>query len=386
MNYLTKPILYFAGLSIISENKILIYTQDGKLFLIKVKNQNITSEAIKTDLPKTHAQFLGLTNSWNKVLFATLTSPNSVYDHLVVREPSTLHIFSLESPKFDPLIILENNESISIFNHWDCLSAIGMKLYKSIISINSIQKIPHNFESLPVYKLRILMWLSVLSNVFESKRSLTDFSNVSEELVEIRSLITLYSASAYLISTAGKSQISAEQRLSARFLRTYLEVYIAGEIDEEETPACRNAQRALKFSCKIEPSGPETCNLCKKIIADLPWKMEKCPSGHKLPRCAVTLLQITSVRYQSCPICKQIFHSCLDEEYPEGPKCLFCDVPVLHDSRVFGSVNRERQNFSQRRILKFRGSEQEEGIEDDPDERGMFNGKKSGSFRNDEAW
>ncbi|XP_033207538.1 uncharacterized protein LOC117167060 isoform X2 [Belonocnema kinseyi] len=359
------PAFSITGLSIISENETLIYTQDGKLSLVKVENQKMTSQAITTDLPKTHAQFLGLANSWNKVLFATLTSPNSMYDHLVVREPSILHIFTLESPKYDPLKILENNETSSMFNYWDCLSAIGMKLHKSLIPVNSIKKIPYNFEYLPVYKLRVLMWLSVLSNVFENKKSLLDFSNVSEELIEIRSLISLYTASAYLISIAGKPQVTAQQRLSARFLRTYLEVYIAGEIDEEETPACGKSQRALQFSCKIEPSGPETCNLCKTTIVELPWKMEKCPSGHKLPRCAVTLLQITSVRYRCCPICKQIFHSSLDEDYPEGPKCLFCDVPVLYDSRVFGTADRDKKNFSQRKVLNFRGSEQEEGMEDD---------------------
>ena len=373
----------FSGLTVISKDQILINTQDGRLSILTIENKKITSEEIKTDLPKTYSQYLGLADSWNKILFATVTSPNAMYDHLVVREPSTLYIFSIESHHFDPFEVLQKNETSSLLNHWDCITAIGMKLSKSLISLESINKIPNNFESLSVYNLRIIMWLSVLANVFQKKKSQVDFSEVSDELIEIRSLISLYSASAYLIAIATKSDISAEQRLAARFLRTYLEVYVAGEMDEEETTACRNAQRALKFSCKIETFGPEVCTLCKKAIVDLPWKMKKCPSGHKLPRCAVTLLQITSEKYRSCPICKQIFHLCLDEEYPEGPRCLFCDVPVLYDFRVFGSVDSGRKNFSQRKVSKLRSSDLEDGIDDD-DEKG--NGRKSGSFRNEEAW
>lgn len=360
-------IICFLGVSVIEENHFLIYSQDGKLFSTNIENGELRGKLIKTDLPQSYSQYLGLSNSYNKVLFATVTSPNSMYDHLVVREPSILHIFSINNLRQNPLMILNENETNSLLNYWDCFMVIGLKLSKSLIPLSSIQKIPKNYESLPVYKLRVLMWLLVLADVHKRKKSLLDFSSVSDELLEIRSLITVYTASNFLMSIGGKPQSTHEQRLCARFLRTYLEIYIAGEEGEIETLACKSADRALKLSCKVELYGSEVCNLCKKVIADLPWKTEKCPTGHILPRCAISHLQITSVRYRSCPICKQIFHSCLDDEYPEGPKCLFCDIPVLHDSRVFGSVDRDRTNLSKRRSLRLRNNEPEDGGEDDPD-------------------
>lgn len=362
------PAFSITGFSMIDENQFLIYSQDGKLFLTKIENEKINVELIKTDLPKLYSQYLGLSQSYNKVLFATVTSPNSMYDHLVVREPSIFHVFCIDSEKFNPLTILKQNTTKTLLNHWDCFMVIGLKLFKNLISVNTIDKTPINFESLPVYELRVLMWLLVLADVYKRKKSLFDFLNVSEELLEIRSLITIYTSSSYLMMIGTKTCKSHEQRLCTRFLRTYLEIYIAGEDEELEMPVCQSADRALKFTCKVEVSGSEVCNLCKNVIVDLPWKTEKCPTGHKLPRCAITFLQITSVRYRSCSICKQIFHSCLDEEYPEGPKCLFCDIPVLHDSRVFGSVDRDRTNFSKRLSTRLKNTEGDEGGEDDAED------------------
>ncbi|XP_051155751.1 uncharacterized protein LOC127278203 [Leptopilina boulardi] len=366
--YFQVPAFSITGFSMIDENQFLIYSQEGKLFLTKIENEEIQGRLIKTDLPKSYSQYLGLSHSYNKVLFATVTSPNTMYDHLVVREPSTFHIFSIDGEKFNPLEILKQNKTNSLLNYWDCFMVIGLKLIKNLITVNSIDKIPKHFESISVYELRVLMWLLVFADVYRRKKSLIDFSNVSDELLEIRSLITIYTSSSYLMAIGGKTQNSHEQRLCTRFLRTYLEIYIAGEEEELEMPVSQCADRALKFTCKVEVSGSEVCNLCKNVIVDLPWKTEKCPTGHKLPRCAITFLQITSVRYRSCPICKQIFHSSLDDEYPEGPKCLFCDIPVLHDSRVFGSVDRDRTNFSKRLSTRLKNAEQDEGGDDEPDD------------------
>ncbi|XP_035728628.1 uncharacterized protein LOC118444447 isoform X2 [Vespa mandarinia] len=280
----------------------------------------------------------GLACSPNRTMLVCITSPNSTYDHLITREPSVLYILSLDGEEWDPINIIKNYKDINSNFPWDCFELIRLKAAKVSDPMIVLPKMSQNLESLKLYELRISMWLSLITEVLTKKKMIQRIENIGE-IAEAQPLIFVHCACAYLNRLTDKKHLSKDQELSASLLRMYLEIYLAGEDTEEETVTTQYVRQALNktshFKLKVE-----SCNLCGQIINDLSWNTTKCPSGHKLPRCALTLLQITTVQYRSCPICGQLYHLCLDEEYEEV-RCLFCNIPVLYDSRVLDIQNSE---------------------------------------------
>lgn len=308
------------------------------IYAFDTRENNLKSISIKHKLPQTRVQYLGLACSPNRTMLVCVTSPNSTYDHLITREPSVLYILSLDGEEWEPINIIKNYKHINSNFPWDCLELIRLKAAKVSDPMIILPKVPQNLESLKLYELRISMWLSLITEVLTKKKMIQRIENIGE-IAEAQPLIFIHCVCAYLDRLTNKTHLSNDQELSASLLRMCLEIYLAGEDTEEETVTTQYAREALNktshFKLKVE-----SCNLCGQIISDLSWNTTKCPSGHKLPRCALTLLQITTVQYRSCPICGQLYHLCLDDEYEEV-RCLFCNIPVLYDSRVVDVQNSE---------------------------------------------
>lgn len=115
-------------------------------------------------------------------------------------------------------------------------------------------------------------------------------------------------------------------------LKVYLEVY-AG-INDQDTLVSKTIQQALE---KLEylTAVAEVCGLCESSVCDSSSTTSICESGHKLPRCALTQMQITTIKFRVCPICKIMFHLVVDHIW-DIPKCLYCDVALVYDSRISG--------------------------------------------------
>ncbi|XP_043676674.1 uncharacterized protein LOC122633158 [Vespula pensylvanica] len=337
-HYLQIEGFTISGISVIASERILITTQNGMIYAFDTRENNLKSISIKHKLPQTRVQYLGLACSPNRTMLVCVTSPNSTYDHLITREPSVLYILSLDGEEWEPINIIKNYKHINSNFPWDCLELIRLKAAKVSDPMIILPKVPQNLESLKLYELRISMWLSLITEVLTKKKMIQRIENIGE-IAEAQPLIFIHCVCAYLDRLTNKTHLSNDQELSASLLRMCLEIYLAGEDTEEETVTTQYAREALNktshFKLKVE-----SCNLCGQIISDLSWNTTKCPSGHKLPRCALTLLQITTVQYRSCPICGQLYHLCLDEEYEEV-RCLFCNIPVLYDSRVVDIQNSE---------------------------------------------
>ncbi|EFN83604.1 hypothetical protein EAI_10145 [Harpegnathos saltator] len=285
------------------------------------------------------------------VMFINITSPNMVFDHLLVREPTTIHIFALKGATWDPLAII--NSSTNLKNIWDCIEVLRVKAAKAEDPSTVLCPTINKLESSPLYDLQISMWLTVMINVCKVKKSIPSMdhirqSKISQELP----LIFIHSACAYLNNLVRRKVID-EQKRAATLLRKYLKVYLANEAnekDERDEKARQCAREALKKTnyCTIVT---DKCDLCREKIDDLSWAVTSCPSGHKLPRCAMTLLQIMSLEYLVCRICGQMFHSCLMQENEE-PCCQFCDIPLVHSEYALDLETSELygRNLSQLRV------------------------------------
>ena len=299
--------------------------------------EELTYRPVKTDLKHTKVQYLGLASSRNSVIFLNVTSPDTLYDHLVPRDPSTLQIFRLLGDQWEPTKILNNPSNVkkSLYNYWDCLEYIRIKSAKSPEEQKIFSDIPKNLSQLSIHQLRIVMWLTLLSQVVEKKQLLQGVDKIVGEISEAQPLIFILNACQHLMRLAKKSSLNTEEKCCIHFLRMYMEIYLAGE--DEDNLECntitRNISEALSATSHVDTMEMESCNLCGEILSELPWLSEICPAGHKLQRCSVTLLQINSVQYRTCPVCGKMFHPMLDDEYIET-RCIYCDVPAQYDTRI----------------------------------------------------
>lgn len=316
--------------------QFLITTQNGHTFVVDTQLNKLVTISIQSHLPQTRVQYLGLACSPNKVIFASITSPNTVYDHLVTREPSIIHIFTLRGATCDPLSIIDNSPNLGSI--WDCMEVLRLKAAKANDPSEVFSSTPRELESLSFYKLQISLWMTVMRNVCMTKKSIPNVDYIREcKLTKELSLIFLHSTCAYLENSIKKNILSEDETSAASQLRRYLEIYQSGD-EEEDTNVNRRIRKILNMTTSY-PTQIEKCNLCDKVTDGM-WYARSCPQGHKLPRCCTTLLQITLFEYRVCPICNQIFHPCLENMYEE-PQCQYCDVPILRNLYDFDVENSE---------------------------------------------
>lgn len=320
----------------ISTNYALVTTENGSMFTINTEKDQLLKMKVNNKLSQVHMRYLGLAHSPSCVIFINVTTPSTIYDHLVLREPTKIHMFCLKNKNWNPSFVLNQTKHKRLEQLWDCLEAIRIKAIRASDPSTVLSKVSFNLESLSLHELRIVMWTSVMMEICEKRKIIQGIGSIAGEISEAQPLIFVHTACNYLTYLEKKSSLLEQQKLSINLLKMYLEVYLAGEEDEKVTPLSKCVRDILKKISQLNLNNIETCNLCGEIINDLSWKVTKCSQGHILPRCAITLLQITSVEYKICPICGLIFHSCLDEEFKET-RCLFCDVPALEENRILGS-------------------------------------------------
>ncbi|XP_076240579.1 uncharacterized protein LOC143183068 [Calliopsis andreniformis] len=340
-----------SGLICIGSDYALVTTEDSSMFVIDTRESYFFKTKIKSGLPQGQLRYLGLAHSLSYAIFVTITSPNIVYDHLVVKEPSKMYMFTLKNENWDPLITLQKSKDGKKFGElWDCLEVVRIRATKTADPATVLPKIPFNLEFLSLHELRIAMWISVILEISEKKKVIQGIGSIAGEISEAQPLIFIHTACNYLEQLLNKSSLLNEEKLSMNLLRMYLEVYLAGEENEEASPLSKRVKDILKKISPFCSNMIESCNLCNEAINELPWKVTKCPQNHILPRCAITLLQITVMEYGTCPVCGLMFHWCLNQVFKET-KCLFCDVPAPLENRVlsFKSCVSTEQSLSRQR-------------------------------------
>ncbi|XP_015175489.1 PREDICTED: uncharacterized protein LOC107065906 [Polistes dominula] len=326
-HYLQTEGFSISGISVIAPERVVITTQNCMMYTFDTQENNLKSIPINYKLPKIRVQYLGLACSPNCTMLITVTSPYCTFDHLVKTEPSILYICSIDGKEWDPVNIIQNYSNKNSKLPWDCLELIRLKAAKVSDPTSVLPKVPHNLESISLYELRISLWVSLMTEVLTKKKIVREIEH-EENIAEIHSLVFIHCACTYIDRLMNKTHLSKNQETSINLLRMYLEIYLAGEEGEEETITTKYVREALNKTSHFELKA-DVCNLCHEKIYEIPWKTIYCPRGHVLGRCALTLLQITTMKYRTCPLCKKIYHSDLDQEYEEV-LCVFCNVPALY--------------------------------------------------------
>ncbi|KAL0107472.1 hypothetical protein PUN28_014652 [Cardiocondyla obscurior] len=325
------------GITPIITQQFLVTTQNSYIFLVDTHSDDLITIDVKNFLPQNYVQYLGLAHSPSKIMFVNITSPSTVYDHLITREPSVMNIFTLKGAICDPLSVINKNTNLGSI--WDCMEVLRLKAAKVNDPCTVLGPTSKKLESLSLYKLQVSMWMTVIMNVCTTKKPMLNMVHVREcKITEALPLIFLHSACAYLENSLKKDTMSENQKSAVFLLRRYLEIYRGTDEDTINGDMDQRIKKILNMT-ELYSNQIEKCNLCGEIIDEL-WHVKTCPQGHKLSRCCTTLLQIKLLEYRVCPICKQMFHPCLEDMYEE-PQCQFCDVPILHNFFDFDAEDSE---------------------------------------------
>ncbi|XP_008543365.1 uncharacterized protein LOC103568316 [Microplitis demolitor] len=341
--HIQLPGFLISGLTSIGNNRLVVTTQNSKMYLITMKKCKLTSESISHDMKPSKVHFLGLACAPSGVTLVNVTSPNVLYDHLVNREPSTMYLFNFKDDEFDHWKVL-NKDDVTLGDHWDCLESIRIRASRDANPERIFPVISEDLESLSTHRLRVIMWLTLITEVMKNKKLVKKIDNFVGEVSEAQPLIFVHSAADFMIKISKKKLLSDDLRLSIHFLRLYMEVFLAGEDEStEKSISVKRAKNALSATAKLNLIEAEYCNLCGEMVTDLPWNKPTCPVGHRLPRCSITLLQVTCLKYRNCPNCGRIFHPLLDDEF-DDVKCFYCDIPAIHDNRIVAISNEIEEN------------------------------------------
>lgn len=336
------------GIIPLTTQKLMISTQNSNIFIVDAQSNDLICIDMKNNLPQTRVQYLGLAYSPNKAMLINITSLSTVYDHLVVREPSTMHVFVLKDAIQDLLVVINN--SINLISVWDCLEVLRIKAAKAEDPSIILRRIPEKLESSSLYDLQLSMWSAIMINVCTTKpQTNLNMNHIKEgKIANAFPLVYIHSICTYIDKTMKKSKLSVDQIHAVSLLKKYLSVYL--ENQDEKNKNVHQRIREILNKITSHPNQIEKCNLCDDVIDEF-WNTRSCSKGHKLPRCNLTLLQITSLEYRECSICGQIFHSCLEETYEEL-QCPFCDTFLLRNSYTFDIEESKLygRNLSQLRV------------------------------------
>jgi predicted O-linked N-acetylglucosamine transferase (SPINDLY family) len=291
---------------------------------------------------------LGLANSPNKLLFTLVTSPSSMYDHLIQRDPSCIWFLSLFN--VTPLNLLDiMYQKKSLLNCWDCLELVKINALKYNNLQEILSKVEFELESLSLHKLRIAYWIMIINNNIKKKKFAEDTKKLSEEIEQAKLYIFLQFATNYLQQLVLQKNLNDTQILSMNLLSNYLEIWLAGEEDDDETSLSQRIKETLETINQFNLIKQEKCNLCEDIITE-PWA-SSCSKGHLLPRCAITRLQVTCMKFRTCIICEEIFHPSLDIQMPDV-RCLYCDLPAIYKNQLTNlSLKILDKNLSKKRTV-----------------------------------
>lgn len=305
--------LLFLGLTFTHNNDILITTQDGYLHYLKSSSEGFICQTLTNQTEKKTYQYLGLLGSPNNLYYVTISSPNTLFDHLKNRDPSNLTFFYLHNEVNSICHELFENQENSICKLWDYFELIKTSVYKFNAEMNCPSSLDTRFIN--PFKLKCLYWLSHINEAYFQKIESGIYVEL-EKSVEIKTLIFVHSACDYLQKEPG---------INHQLLR-----YLKNWLNEEEimvSPLLSKVKATLSQATQTQFPEHERCELCNSELEG--FLATNCPMGHMLLRCSKTLMQISGVKFRTCKVCKSVYHSSLGEM-----NCIYCDTVVLYDERV----------------------------------------------------
>jgi len=272
------------------QDKVLVCNQRSPVKLWDRKNK---SKEIELDVAREHYHCYGLGGSHNQSIFASLENISSFNDHLIMREPGRLVLWTLENQKG-----LKQKMMRGIFGS-DMLEVYRLLLYNNKTEFESQTKLPTEET-----ECHTEWWHhSVI------------LGRASQDLVQLKKVVhhcevvLRCQASQQVLSSPQGFYDSAARQASASFVLAF-----------SQNSSLR------KLASSVDTGTPWTCRICGALACDQPPHVSHviCASGHRWPRCVTTQQPVTTTCPARCSWCKAVAVRTL------ARTCSLCRGPLIH--------------------------------------------------------
>ncbi|KAJ9574096.1 hypothetical protein L9F63_008510 [Diploptera punctata] len=245
------------GMIMLDSSSLLVLTLSGCFSHINIsrtgKELDMKVQTLNTIIvPK--SAYYGICSSANRAIFCLVTSLNTVFDHLIQREPAQITFFKL-CGLHDPYHALLSNPSQTLTRHWDYLEVIRLQGPP----FPDVEK--EDIEQLNCYHLKIRMWLCRFAMMLEDPEEEAEKRNkVRRLLKKAEHLVLIQYIYKRVKKLTEQKSLSNEDKQSLALISSWIK-----KIEPEFKTPDLNA--VLKCITEI-PDLPEQefCAICQKDI------------------------------------------------------------------------------------------------------------------------
>ncbi|XP_026469049.1 uncharacterized protein LOC113372929 [Ctenocephalides felis] len=325
----TSVVPYITGIKRITDQEFVVSSVSGALTNIQLSlnpENKLQLDRQNLTIPQDpNFGTFGITCSKSRSIWAFFQSPLKVYDHLVLKQPSSIKFYSCK--RFNPIDTLKNNPERRLADVWECMDYVRLKVIKQ----KSLLEWPCYSKTLPIYEKKILYWLSSeLDNVVKRQARPVPFDiTFTKKLFDqIMAEHVLKMFEGLYIKFCAGEELSVLDLRILRNYRDFFKQYTDPEnIDHVGEELYVKLNESYEKSTAIQVDLPlEKCGWCEENLVDL-----KCPNKHLFSSCMITLLPTPEMEHLMCLVCEKIARI---ELMSTEPFCVFCDVKLIKQSYI----------------------------------------------------
>eukprot|EP00090_Calanus_glacialis_P036956 TRINITY_DN6326_c0_g1_i1.p1 TRINITY_DN6326_c0_g1~~TRINITY_DN6326_c0_g1_i1.p1 ORF type:complete len:642 (-),score=188.55 TRINITY_DN6326_c0_g1_i1:438-2321(-) len=265
---------------------------------IKLWDMKKSSSVIELDVAREHYFCYGVAGSNNQSIFACLENISSFNDHLIMREPGRLVLWTLETQEN-----LRRKMLKGVFGP-DLMEA-----YRLLLTANKTEFDPAIELSTDPIQCKLDWWHHsvLLARASQTSQYLVQLKRVVEHCeVVLRS----QAAKVVLTSPQGLYDIPAKQA-SAHFVITFSSISSLARLGTSTLASVTET--------------PWTCRICGSLARDQPAHVSHvtCTAGHAWPRCVTTQQPVMVTCPAKCSWCKGVAVKTM------ARTCCLCQGPLL---------------------------------------------------------
>lgn len=331
------------GVVLTKPGSMVLSAREGAFYLVEcsVVDEGLRTAvtAVPTSLTFTNSSCFGLAASNHRLIWAVAASVSKMYDHLVVKQPTTFYFMTIIDPcTSGPMLV--NNESLSLTRHLDCLEILRIQCQRQGLR-PPIDAAVERLDPLTNYQLRLSLWLTsialTINNDMEEDqtRRLRDLYNRMRQLLFARNACDRLNQ---ILSSVMSRGATEEELSSVNLLRTWMVAFTQTPVAAQHwTLTCERVAATLGGSQGLDELIKETCQICESEVENTwiqgeQWMFATCTRGHSVSRCSLSLLPCVTLPYYKCHTCRIPAHP--DFVTDSSPLCVFCDGILRPDESV----------------------------------------------------
>ncbi|XP_046390790.1 uncharacterized protein LOC124159194 isoform X1 [Ischnura elegans] len=335
-----------SGCEILGNASVILASQSGSMTKVNITKAgdggiNLDAIELKSNIDLSDKLCHGFGASRNKMIGIMLNSIYKPFDHLVLRDPTTAVLFTMEFMP-NPLTLLLKNPSFSLTNHWDCVETLRVQVARGRYSTTVVNT--ENLLSQSPYQLSCSLWIYQIITKYRSQgNELSD--ETSKTVRRLEDAIFAHHAIKILqnLPTSDIKSFSDSQLLSFGLFYKWMKIYLS-QSDED----MQHIRSLLHTISDLEDFSllpmEEKCDLCGGNVEMKHWKNAQCDTnisradagcqgtGHCIPRCSMSLIQCSSFPYRICRVCHALANKNL--VHTDEPICIFCHGLLQLDDRL----------------------------------------------------